>query len=129
MLSAAMMASSASSAEEDLAYLQKTMPLAAMRSTLQYSRSLKRAISAYACRGRRHIDLSRALSLHTALASCWLTLIRSLTASHTAKVAAMQREHAINACKYVINACRLQKHVWSICDARRCDKAGLQEQQ
>ena len=52
MLPLAMMASRASSALEDLAYLQKMMPLAAIRSTLQYSRSRNRAISS--CQGAPH---------------------------------------------------------------------------
>ena len=44
----ARMLSRASSAEDDLAYLTKTMPLAAIRSILQYSRSLNFDISAWA---------------------------------------------------------------------------------
>lgn len=47
MQSLAKMLSRTSSAEEDFAYLTKTMPLAAIRSILQYSKSLNFAISAY----------------------------------------------------------------------------------
>ena len=45
MQSLARMLSRASSAEDDLAYLTKTMPLAAIKSILQYSRSLNFDIS------------------------------------------------------------------------------------
>ena len=45
MQSLARMLSRASSAEDDLAYLTKTMPFAAIRSILQYSRSLNFDIS------------------------------------------------------------------------------------
>lgn len=55
MLSLAWMASSASRAEEDLAYLQYTMPLDAIRSTLQYSRSRNLPISSCEGNGTGHV--------------------------------------------------------------------------
>ena len=49
MQSFARMLSRASSAHEDFAYLTKTMPLAAIRSILQYSKSLNFDMSSCAC--------------------------------------------------------------------------------
>jgi hypothetical protein len=63
MQSLAKMLSRASSAEEDFAYLTKTMPLAAIRSILQYSRSLNFAISAYRY---RDLTLRAALNVFSA---------------------------------------------------------------
>ena len=56
MQSLARMLSRASSAEDDLAYLTKTMPFAAIRSILQYSRSLNFDISP--CTSRILVSIS-----------------------------------------------------------------------
>ena len=50
------MSSSALRAEEDLAYLQKTMPLLAIKSVLQYCKSLKASISACRSGSLEHED-------------------------------------------------------------------------
>ena len=52
-------ASSAASAEDDLAYLQKTTPFVAIRSVLQYCRSRK--LARCACSHRQSVSCSKKL--------------------------------------------------------------------